>query len=101
MPLIIQWNYSDGTSEVEKISVHIWRKNENKITKSFVKNKEVASIQLDPYRETSDIDESNNTWNKSLAPSRFELWKGKGGGGRRSSNNGGGNRMQQAAQKKN
>jgi hypothetical protein len=99
MPLIIQWNYTDGTNEIERISVHIWRKDEKKVTKTFLKNKEVASIQLDPLRETSDIDETNNVWNKSLPPSRFELWKSKGGGGRRGGNGGGGNRMQQAAKK--
>jgi hypothetical protein len=100
MPLIIQWNYTDGTSEIDRISVHIWRKDEKKVTKTFLKNKEVASIQLDPLRETSDIDETNNVWNKSLPPSRFELWKSKGGGGgRRGGNGGGANRMQQAAKK--
>jgi hypothetical protein len=96
MPLIIQWNYADGTSEIDRISVHIWRKNEQKVVKSFLKNKEVISIQLDPYLETSDIDVTNNVWNKSVAPSRFELWKNKSGGGRRGGNQGVGNRMQQA-----
>ncbi|SDP01324.1 hypothetical protein SAMN05428975_0014 [Mucilaginibacter sp. OK268] len=74
-PLIIEWTYADGTKEVEKISAYIWRKNENKISKVFAKTKEVKGIKLDPYRETADIDESNNSWPREYQPSRFELFK--------------------------
>jgi hypothetical protein len=74
-PLIIEWTYADGTKELEKISAYIWRKNENKITKVFAKTKEVKGIKLDPYRETADIDESNNSWPREYQPSRFELFK--------------------------
>ena len=48
MPIIIEWTYKDGSKEVNRIPVYIWRKNENKVTKYFLKNKEVASIKLDP-----------------------------------------------------
>jgi hypothetical protein len=74
-PLIIEWTYTDGTKELEKISAYIWRKNEFKITKVFAKTKEVKSIKLDPYRETADIDETNNSWPREYQPSRFELFK--------------------------
>lgn len=75
MPLIIEWTYTDGSKEVEKISAYIWRKNEKKITKVFAKSKEVKAIRLDPYRETADIDETNNAWPREYTPSRFELFK--------------------------
>ena len=77
MPIFIQWNYKDGTNELEKINSYIWRKNESHVVKSFAKEKEVASILLDPYRETADIDESNNTWNMKEAPSHFDLFKAR------------------------
>jgi hypothetical protein len=48
---------------------------EYEITKVFGKSKEVVEIVLDPYRETADIDESNNYWPRKMAPSRFELFK--------------------------
>jgi hypothetical protein len=81
MPVIIQWNYADGTSEVEQISAYIWRKNENKVVKTFVKNKEVKSIKIDPFRETADINENNNSWPKAAGKmSRFELYKGRKAG---------------------
>lgn len=69
MPVIIQWNYVDGTSDVDYISAYIWRKNENSFSKAFVKYKEVESIVIDPFRETADIDESNQRWDAFENPS--------------------------------
>lgn len=97
MPLIIQFNYADGTSEVERIPAEIWRLNESDVSKVFAKKKEVKSIVLDPYRETADIDESNNAWPRQYAPSRFEMFKG---GGRVRGASAGDNPMKKAASKK-
>ncbi len=83
MPVIIEWTYKDGSKEVDHIPVQVWRLNENRIIKSFAKAKEVASIRLDPMRETADIDESNNKWGSIPdEPTRFELFKMKQGAGR-------------------
>ncbi|QDH78818.1 M1 family metallopeptidase [Echinicola soli] len=79
MPLIIQFNYTDGSSEVQRIPAYIWRKNESEITKVFPTKKEVDSIVLDPYRETADIDEENNYFPRRNIPSRFELFKRESG----------------------
>jgi hypothetical protein len=94
MPLIIQFNYADGSSEIERIGAYIWRKNEKEVTKTFLKQKKVASILLDPYRETADINEKNNTWNIREEPTRFELFKAKAAAGRGQST--GQNPMQKA-----
>jgi hypothetical protein len=75
MPIIIEWTYKDGTKEIERIPAQIWRKNENHVTKVFAKDKEVASIRLDPNRETADIDESNNSWPVGQTESKFEVFK--------------------------
>jgi hypothetical protein len=40
-----------------------------------MKDKEVASVKLDPMRETADIDETNNSWNDIKPPSKFSLFK--------------------------
>lgn len=80
MPIILEWKYKDGTSEVERIPAQIWRKNESKITKAFIKSKEVASIKLDPFKETADVDESNNSYGDTKpipAPSKFQVFKQK------------------------
>ncbi len=95
-PIIVQWNYKDGTNETEYINAYIWRKNEGKVVKSFLKNKEVASIVLDPYKETADIDETNQNWPKGdVKVNRFELFKSRAAGGRRNTNQAG-NPMQKA-----
>ncbi len=57
----------------KKLSAQIWRKNENKVTSVFLTNKKAVSIQLDPMRETADIDESNNKWPNVSAPSKFTI----------------------------
>lgn len=75
MPIILEWTYEDGTTEIERIPVEVWRKNENKFGKVFVKEKEVTGVRLDPYRETADIDESNNNWPELEMPSRFKVYK--------------------------
>jgi hypothetical protein len=77
MPIIIQWNYEDGSSEVEYINAYIWRKNEFKVVKTFMKTKKVKSILLDPFKETADILEANNNWPLKELPTRFDLYKGK------------------------
>lgn len=80
MPIIVEFTFADGTKETQKLSAQIWRKNENKVTSVFLTNKKAVSIQLDPMRETADIDESNNRWPNVLAPSKFTMFKMKGFG---------------------
>ena len=63
----------------------------------FMKNKKVASIQLDPMRETCDINERNNTWNIKAEPNKFDLFKSKATKTRGQST--GENPMQKAKQK--
>ncbi len=87
MPIILKWNYTDGTSEIDYISAYIWRKNELKVTKAFAKSKEVKTIELDPFKETADIDEKNNNWPIKTIATKFELFKNKQNPGRGPSNN--------------
>lgn len=77
MPLIVEFTFEDGTKEIDRIPVEIWRKNENKVTKVFVKDKVATDIRLDPYRETADIDLSDNSWpvQDIKEPSRFQVFK--------------------------
>jgi len=78
MPIIIEWTYKNGTKEIDRIPAQVWRLNENKVVKTFMKDKEVASIKLDPLKETADIDESNNTWgNVTPEPTRLQVFKMK------------------------
>ena len=75
MPIIVQFTFEDGTSEIERIPAQIWRKNENKVTKVFLTHKKATAILLDPLKETADINTSNNSWPKLDEPSKFQLFK--------------------------
>ena len=75
MPIIIEWTFEDGSKEVQRIPVEIWRKNENHFSKVFVKDKEVKAIVIDPYKEMADIDVSNNLWPVKQLPTRFQVFK--------------------------
>jgi hypothetical protein len=99
MPIIVEWTFKDGTKEIDRIPAQVWRYNENSVTKFFMKDKEVASIRLDPIRETADINESNNTWgNIPATATRFQVFKQKQGAARGQS--AGANPMQKAQEKK-
>ena len=97
MPVIIEWTYKDGTREIDRIPAQVWRLNEAKLTKTFVKDKEVASIKLDPMRETADINENNNSWPKLAEPSRIQTFKARQQQQRATPN--ANNPMQKAAEK--
>jgi hypothetical protein len=97
MPVIIEWTYKDGTKEIDRIPAQVWRLNETKITKVFIKDKEVSSIKLDPMRETADINESNNSWPKTPDLTKFQVFKAKQQSARATPN--ANNPMQKAAEK--
>ncbi|MCX2473154.1 M1 family metallopeptidase [Pedobacter sp. MC2016-05] len=77
MPIIVEFTYKDGTKEIDRIPAQIWRHNELKTSKFYVKDKEVASILVDPLRETADIDTSNNAWGGKAKESKFRAFKMK------------------------
>jgi hypothetical protein len=72
MPVIVEFTYEDGTTEIKKYPVQVWRKNDNKVTKVIGSNKKIVKIQLDPNLETADIDVSNNSWPAEKTESEFE-----------------------------
>jgi hypothetical protein len=94
MPIILQWTYEDGTTDITRIGANVWRKNEQKVIKTYLKEKKVVGIKLDPYRETADIDENNNNWPVVEQPSKYQLFKNRVERGRRNNNAGGINPMQ-------
>lgn len=75
MPIILQFNYEDGTSEIERLPAEIWRQDEKEAMKVFIKEKAVLNIVVDPFLETADTDVSDNYFPEQDIPSRFELFK--------------------------
>lgn len=101
MPIILEFTFEDGTKLKDKSSAQIWRKNEEKVSKTYYFAKKLKSIQLDPMRETADIDLANNFWGEIPPPSsKFEVFKEKQGGSARGASTGKVNPMQAAGKKK-
>ncbi|MFN5704649.1 MAG: M1 family aminopeptidase, partial [bacterium] len=55
MPLIVEFEYEDGTKEINRIPAEVWVRNNKKVSKLFITEKAIKQITLDPLQETSDI----------------------------------------------
>ena len=64
MPIIVEFEYEDGTKERKQYPAQIWRKNDTEITKVFPSSKAISKITVDPDDQTADVDTSNNSWPK-------------------------------------
>jgi hypothetical protein len=80
MPIILQFTFTDGTDQLIHIPAEIWRRHEEKVSKVFIFDKQVASVHMDPFLETADTDVSNNHWPERQIPTRFELFREKNTG---------------------
>ncbi len=77
MPLILQFEYVDGSSEVHRIPAEIWLLDNEVVSKVFMTKKELARITLDPHLETADTDMSDNYFPPTPALNKFELFREK------------------------
>ena len=75
MPIIIDWTYADGTTEREVLPAEVWRHNESEYKHSFLKEKEVVSIAVDPDQELSDVYTNNNIFPKIEGENAFDKFK--------------------------
>lgn len=101
MPIILEFTFEDGSKLTDKSSAQIWRKNEQKVSKTYYFDKKLKSIQLDPMQETADIDTSNNFWGEiPAATSKFEVFKQKNANAARGASQGKVNPMQVSGKKK-
>ena len=76
MPIILEFKYEDGTSEIQHIPAEIWKQNSSEVSKVFITEKPIREVELDPYLETADTDRANNYYPARKQPSRFELYNG-------------------------
>lgn len=79
MPIILALNFTDGTTEDFYIPAEIWRRSPKAVSKLIVtdKDKELASVTVDPRWETADVDVHNNHYPRKITPSRIEMYKRK------------------------
>ncbi|NCO63615.1 MAG: M1 family metallopeptidase [Flavobacteriales bacterium] len=77
MPVTIEWLFKDGSTEIDILPAEIWRLNEYEIKRTFVKDKEVSQVNLDPNFEFADVDMNNNNFPKKEEATDFEKFKNK------------------------
>ncbi len=75
MPVILEFEYTDGTTHVERIPAEIWKMDSETVTKVFPSEKAVKRITLDPFLETADVDTSNNHFPPKSKADRFDMFK--------------------------
>lgn len=75
MPLIVEFTFADGTTEVHKIPAEIWKLDSKNVSRIFITDKLATKIVLDPFLETADTDVSNNYWQNLPPPTRHDLFK--------------------------
>ncbi len=77
MPIVLKIEFEDGTTEELRIPAEIWRRNNQEVSKMIVRTKAIKALELDPHRETADVDLENNYFPRRVVKSRFELFKMK------------------------
>ncbi|MFY8068238.1 MAG: M1 family metallopeptidase [Flavobacterium sp.] len=77
MPIIVELQFEDGTSETQKFPAQIWRRNNDTAKRVFATEKKVVKIQVDPKLETADVDVENNYWPKGETESKFDTLEKK------------------------
>ena len=72
MPIPLEITYEDGTKELIRIPVEVWRKNSNK-TKWLKRSKlKITQAVIDPYWEIGDTQIENNYYPTRLIPARLK-----------------------------
>lgn len=73
LPLLI--TDVDGNEEFLMIPAEVWRLDSQAATKLLIRDRAIASIEVDPRRQTADADFSNNSFPSRIEKSRLELYK--------------------------
>lgn len=75
MPILVEFTFTDGSTEYMNIPAEIWRRNHMRVQKLFVFDKEVERVELDPDWYTADTNVENNHYPRRIIPSRIEAYK--------------------------
>ena len=81
MPIILMVTFEDGTTREIRIPAETWRVDSTQCDTLIIANKPMKSLELDPYRETADIDRNNNYFPPVIESTKFQLFKSRRGGG--------------------
>lgn len=77
MPVVLEVEFSDGAKQELRIPAEIWRRNNARVEKMIITDKEIRQIVLDPHLETADTNLANNAFPRRPVKRQFELFKDK------------------------
>ena len=75
MPVVLKVTYEDDKSEEIRLPAQIWRRNPDEVSKLLVTEKKIVKIEVDPHRETADVDIENNFFPRRVREHTFRLSK--------------------------
>ena len=74
-PLPLTLTYADGDTEEIMVPAEIWRRSPDSVTKLIVRDRKIASIDLDAQHQTADSDYGNNSFPQKVVQSQIEMYK--------------------------
>ncbi|MDV7188080.1 M1 family metallopeptidase [Lutibacter sp. TH_r2] len=74
MPIVVEFEFEDGTKERKQYPAQIWRLNDSEVTKVYPSSKAIKKITIDPDEQTADVDLTNNSWPKNTE-TKFDKFK--------------------------
>ena len=77
MPIILMVTFEDGSTREIRIPAEAWRLDNNKYDALIIADKPLKTLELDPFRETADVDRNNNYFPPVIESSKFQLFKSK------------------------
>ena len=77
MPIILMVTLEDGSEQEFRIPAEIWRIDSHHCETTVIVDQPIVKFELDPFRETADVDRNNNHFPPVIEPSRFKLFKGQ------------------------
>jgi len=77
MPVILLVTFEDGSERLIRLPAEIWRKDAASCSTVILASQPIQSFELDPYRETADIDRNNNHFPPRIEPTRFQLFQSR------------------------
>ncbi|OAI52559.1 aminopeptidase [Planctomyces sp. SCGC AG-212-M04] len=75
MPLILQLEYDDKSTEIRRYPAEIWRLAKGEISTLVVASKPIVAVTVDPYNETADTDFTNNRFPPRIEESGMQITK--------------------------
>ena len=80
MPILLMVTFEDGSTREIRIPAEAWRMDNNKYDTLIIADKPLKTLELDPYRETADVDRNNNYFPPVIESSKFQIFKSRRGG---------------------